>query len=183
MEQMSRNIGFQLKRFRGLRGLSLDDVAKATGVSKAQLAQIEKGEANPTVSTIWKIATGLKVSFSTLMQPSKEYFQKYGANAESPAIEEDGKYRVYSIVPYDPKRGWELYKVEIDPGVIHKSEAHPEGVEETITVIKGQAVIQCGDMKEVLNEGETLIFSGHQSHQYENLTKDITMLYLIIQYQ
>ena len=56
MEQMSRNIGFQLKKIRQQRSYSLDDVAKVSGVSKAQLAQIEKGESNPTVSTIWKIA-------------------------------------------------------------------------------------------------------------------------------
>ncbi|UZN00142.1 helix-turn-helix transcriptional regulator [Lysinibacillus sp. MHQ-1] len=39
---MSRNLAFQLKKIRQQRHLSLDDVAKATGVSKAQLAQIEK---------------------------------------------------------------------------------------------------------------------------------------------
>lgn len=180
---MSRNIGLQLKKIRTQRSLSLDDVAKATSVSKAQLAQIEKGEANPTVSTIWKIAAGLKISFSSLLQVPKTYFQKYDGNNATYISEDNGKYRVYSIIPYDPERGWELYKIEMDPGVVHKSEAHTEGVEETITVIRGQAIIQCGDMKEPLKEGETLIFSANQSHQYENPTNDLTILHLIIQYR
>lgn len=180
---MSKNIGFQLKKIRQQRSLSLDDVAKTTNVSKAQLAQIEKGEANPTVSTIWKIAAGLKISFSSLLQPPKEKFQKYEANQVTFVSENDGKYRVYSIVPYDPERGWEFYKIEMDPGVVHQSEAHTEGVEETITVIKGQAIIESGDMKEHLIEGQTLVFTGHNAHSYENPSDSLTILHLILQYR
>ncbi|MEK4228469.1 helix-turn-helix domain-containing protein [Solibacillus sp. FSL H8-0538] len=183
MEQMSRNLGFQLKKIRQQRSLSLDDVAKATAVSKAQLAQIEKGESNPTVSTIWKIAAGLRISFSSLLQPPHEQFQKYDGNRADFVAEDNGKYRVYSIIPYDPERGWELYKVEMDAGAVHKSEAHTEGVEETITVIEGQAIIEAGEMKELLIQGETLVFSGHQTHQYENPTNTRTVLHLILQYR
>lgn len=183
MEQMSKNIGFQLKKIRQQRSLSLDDVAKATNVSKAQLAQIEKGEANPTVSTIWKIAAGMRISFSSLLQPPKEQFQKFDGNSATFVSENDGNYRVYSIIPYDPDRGWELYKIEMEPGVIHQSEAHTEGVEETITVIQGQANIESGGMRERLIEGETLVFSGHQTHQYENPTDQLTILHLILQYK
>ena len=183
MEQMSRNIGVQLKKIRHQRQASLDDIAKATGVSKAQLAQIEKGEANPTVSTIWKIAAGLRISFSSLLQPPKEKVQKYSSNSANFVAEEDGKYRVYSIIPYDPDRGWEFYKVEMEPGVIHKSEAHTEGVEETVIVIQGQAVIHLGSIKEELVVGDTIVFSGDQEHHYENPTEQLTILHLILQYK
>lgn len=183
MEQMSRNIGYQLKKIRMQRSLSLDDVAKATNVSKAQLAQIEKGESNPTVSTIWKIASGMRISFSSLLQPPREHFQKYDEKESTVVSEEDGKYRVYSIIPYDPKRGWELYKIEMDPGVIHSSEAHSEGVEETLTVIKGQVTVKAGGISEELQEGVTLVFSGAQEHQYINSSNELTILHLIIQYR
>ncbi len=183
MEQMSKNLGYQLKKIRQLRSLSLDDVAKATNVSKAQLAQIEKGDSNPTVSTIWKIASGMRISFSSLLQPPREQFQKYNDKTSAVVSEEDGGYRVYSIIPYVPERGWEFYKIEIDPGVIHRSEAHPEGVEETLTVIKGQAVIEAGGMKEQLEEGDTLVFSGHQEHHYYNPSNTVSILHLIIQYR
>lgn len=183
MEQMSRNIGYQLKKIRQQRSLSLDDVAKATNVSKAQLAQIEKGEANPTVSTIWKIAAGLHISFSSLLQPPEDQFIKIVGENRTFVSEEDGNYRVYSIVPYNPKRGWELYKVEMAPNIIHESEAHSDGVEETITVIKGELIVTCGEMEEHLVEGDTLIFSAHQPHKYTNPTNELTAFHLIIQYR
>lgn len=38
------------------------------------LAQIERGEGNPTLSTLWKIANGMQVSFNTLIaQPKLPY--------------------------------------------------------------------------------------------------------------
>ena len=64
MKNLNLIIGNKLKDIRNKRNLSLDEVAKLTGVSKAMLGQIERGQSNPTVSTLWKIATGLKVSFS-----------------------------------------------------------------------------------------------------------------------
>jgi transcriptional regulator with XRE-family HTH domain len=69
VEEIRKNLGVQLHKIRRQRDMSLDDMAKLTEVSKAQLAQMEKGESNPTVSTIWKIADGLKISFSSLQPP------------------------------------------------------------------------------------------------------------------
>jgi Predicted transcriptional regulators len=60
-------IAQNLKRLREERKLSLDRVAELTGVSKSMLGQIERGDSSPTVATVWKIANGLKVSFTTLM--------------------------------------------------------------------------------------------------------------------
>ncbi len=65
MENLTLVIGNKLKNIRNSRNLSLDDVAELTGVSKAMLGQIERGKSNPTVSTLWKISTGLRVSFSS----------------------------------------------------------------------------------------------------------------------
>jgi transcriptional regulator with XRE-family HTH domain len=40
-------------------------------VSKAMLGQIERNESSPTVATLWKIATGLNVPFSSFIAPSE----------------------------------------------------------------------------------------------------------------
>ncbi len=59
-----------LKTLRANRKLSLDKVAELTGVSKTMLSQIERGESNPTIHTVWKIANGLKISFTAPDQPT-----------------------------------------------------------------------------------------------------------------
>ena len=60
-------IAVNLKRLRTERNLSLGGLAELSGVSKVMLSQIEKGESNPTINTIWKIAVGLQVSYTRLI--------------------------------------------------------------------------------------------------------------------
>ena len=42
-------------------------LSELSGVSQVMLSQIEKGESNPTINTLWKIAGGLPVSYTTLL--------------------------------------------------------------------------------------------------------------------
>ena len=74
MEPMNLRIGEKLKSIRMARTLSLDDTAALTGVSKPMLGQIERGQSVPTVTTLWKIATGLKTPLSAFLEePQTEY--------------------------------------------------------------------------------------------------------------
>ena len=58
MENFNIVFAKNLKRIREDRKLSLDKVADLTGVSKSMLGQIERGDSNPTITTVWKIANG-----------------------------------------------------------------------------------------------------------------------------
>ena len=55
------------RRLREEKRLTLDEAARLTGVSRSMLAQIEKGDVNPTISMVWKIDNGYKVSFTSLV--------------------------------------------------------------------------------------------------------------------
>jgi len=68
MEAMNLKIGEKLKSLRTTRTLSLDDVSSLTGVSKPMLGQIERGQSIPTVTILWKIATGLKTPLSYFLE-------------------------------------------------------------------------------------------------------------------
>lgn len=69
------------------------------------LAQIEKGKSSPTVTTLWKIANGLQVSFSVFMKEAvKPQIEKININQLPPVIDNNGNYLVYSIFPYHPEK-------------------------------------------------------------------------------
>ncbi len=55
-------IAENLKTLRTERNLSLGQLAELSNISKVMLSQIEKGDTNPTINTLWKIANGLKSS-------------------------------------------------------------------------------------------------------------------------
>src|SRR2546425_7373832 len=60
-------VGANLRRLRTRRGLSLERLAHASGVSRAMLSQIELGRSTPTLRTLWKIAYALNKPFSALI--------------------------------------------------------------------------------------------------------------------
>ena len=73
MDAMSSRISENLRQIRKEKKLSLDSMAEQTGVSKSMLGQIERGESSPTVATLWKIATGLHISFTALLDGTEEF--------------------------------------------------------------------------------------------------------------
>ena len=57
----------RLKRARQAQGLSLDAVAKLSGVSRSMVSQIERGESSPTISTLWNLTRALQVDVAGLL--------------------------------------------------------------------------------------------------------------------
>ena len=66
MNSMNLIVARNIKRLREEKKLSMDELAKLSGVSKSMLAQVERGEGNPTLSTLWKLSNGMKVPFNAL---------------------------------------------------------------------------------------------------------------------
>src|SRR5512133_1256001 len=60
-------VGTNLRRIRVRRGLSLERLAQASGVSRAMLSQVELGRSTPTINVVWRIARALEVPFSSLI--------------------------------------------------------------------------------------------------------------------
>ncbi len=65
--ELGRRVAENLRQRRKARSMSLDDLAQASGVSRATLSQIETCKSNPTVGVLWKIAAGLGVPFAELI--------------------------------------------------------------------------------------------------------------------
>ena len=74
MNSMNLIVARNIKRLREEKKLSMDELAKLSGVSKSMLAQVERGEGNPTLSTLWKLSNGMKVPFNALtVSPKASY--------------------------------------------------------------------------------------------------------------
>ncbi|MDU2064230.1 MAG: XRE family transcriptional regulator [Sporomusaceae bacterium] len=181
------NIGARLKATRRKRHLSLDKVAELTGVSKTMLGQIERGESSPTLNTLWKIATGLKVSFSSLVsepiqQTDCSSGQFVGFSAIQALAEDKGLLKIYPQFSFDSMRGFEMFLLELEPGCNHHSEAHDDGVEEYIMVLEGEITIGVAAQEYRLKKGDVLRYFANQPHCYQNLSKQQASFYHLIYY-
>ncbi len=156
-----------LSRMRKQRNLSLDEAAELTGVTKATLGQIERGEANPTVNTLWKIANGLKVSFSSLVEEQAPPVTVIGYNNLTPLVEEDG-YRVYPVFAYDPDKRFEVFAASLAPDTFHASHGHLKGTEEYLLVHEGKLSLELGGEVYPVGKGDAIRFYSEFPHRYRN---------------
>ena len=66
--ELTRAVGENLKRIRKSKKLSMERLAAEAGVSRSMLGQIERGEANPSVGLLGKLAGALKVPAEVLRE-------------------------------------------------------------------------------------------------------------------
>ncbi len=182
MEDLNLIIAGNLKKIRDERKLSLDKVAELTGVSKSMIGQIERGESNPTITTAWKLATGLKISFSSLMsvpQPKTIVIRKEDIN---PFVEDNGKYRVYPFFPYEDSKKFEIFTVEIDKGGYLNAEAHGDNTSEFISVFEGELTLRTENNEFLVEKGNSIRFMADKPHSYHNPGETITTMSMVIYY-
>ncbi|GGN67651.1 helix-turn-helix domain-containing protein [Oceanobacillus indicireducens] len=181
MEFIQEVIADNLAEIRKARGLSFDQLAELTGVSKAMLAQIERGKSNPTVTTLWKIANGLQVSFSSFLKENeKPKIEKIDMSKLSPVIDDGGNYLVYSVFPFHPEKKFEIFTVELQPGFSHQAEKHIG--EEYILIQRGTLTIEIHDEEFELKAHETIKFPANTVHVYTNDTDELVRFYTVIFY-
>jgi XRE family transcriptional regulator, regulator of sulfur utilization len=182
MENLSLQVGKNIRRVRKERGLSLEQVSELTSVSKAMIGQIERGESNPTVAILWKIANGLKISFSSLLEKISASVSVIHFEETAPVFEDDGRYIVYPIFPFDPMKKWESFRVEVKPECSYINEGHPKGVEEYITVLAGELTMKIDGEYYQLKEGSSIRFAADHGHQYLNQKNKTAICQMMIYY-
>lgn len=183
MESINLILSQNLKNLRAERKLSLDKLADLTGISKTMLGQIERGESSPSLTTVWKIANGLKVSFTSLIVEPPADAVVVRRQAIQALEDPERKYRLYPVFPYDAERGFEVYTVEIDPGGELGSDPHREGTEELITLFAGTLELEIAGEPYALQTGDAIRFRADRPHRYRNLGPGPVKLSMTIRYR
>lgn len=168
MKDVNRLIGENVRQLREERGYSLGGLAELVQVSKSMLSQIEKGETNPSVGTIWKIANGLRVSFTELLTEESIHFKVVRKTSLQGISQEDEKYSIWPYFPYDSEKRFEMYTFELESHSKHYSEAHVKGVEEYFIVNSGEIEVTVGTRKVCLSQGDAITFKADREHSYIN---------------
>lgn len=169
MDQSVETIAANLRTIRDTRSLSLDQLSKLTGVSKSMLRQIETGKSSPTIATIWKIANGLRVSFTTLLRKPEVAAEVRAFKAGRPLTAQGEHYRLYPLIPFEPQQAFETYYVEIDPDTVFSGEPHEGNTYEYVFVTTGKLEITVGDNAFNVDAGEFLQFQANLPHEYRCL--------------
>ena len=203
MDAMSSRISENLRQIRKEKKLSLDSMAEQTGVSKSMLAQIERGDGNPTISTLWKISNGMKVPFDALtVRPENLYqivktseiqplLEDKGRQTEtqlirkgevSPLLSDEGRFRLFPFFPYDAERRFEMLSIELEPGTRSESVPHEDGTEEFVLVFEGALRLTVDGVEYVVEAGEGIRYLANKPHIYECHGTQKTKICMVIYY-
>lgn len=173
MDRLSKNISVNLKKIRMVKKMSLDDVSELTGVSKSMLGQIERGDSNPTISTISKIISGLRITIDDLISTPVNVTYIVNREKLKPVKAIDGQYTVYNYFSYDKTREFEIYGITIQPDGIYQSCSHGEHTAEYIIVTSGTLTLKIGDEFYEIKEGDAFRFDSDKEHRYINNGKNM----------
>ena len=68
-------LGARLRTARNSRGLTLDQLSDRSGYSSRHIANIEKGDVNPSFEVLSNLVKALGVSFDTVFDPADEQLE------------------------------------------------------------------------------------------------------------
>ena len=182
MEQQQNAISNNLKNVRKQRNLSLDQLAELTGVSKSMLRQIETGRSSPTIATIWKIANGLRLSFTSLISKPHPDAAIMGFKESKPLTAKSGRYRLFPLVPFDPGHAFEIYHLEIEPETEYEGEPHEGNVEEYVFVLQGRLEITVENNQFPVDANQFIRFVANRPHKYFSAGKEMVQAIMMISY-
>lgn len=159
-------IGLNLNKLRMERNLSLGQLAESSHISKVMLSQIEKGDTNPTINTIWKIANGLRVPYTVLLEQPEHGISVISKGDALKQTNEGEHYRIYCYYENTPQRDFEMFQIELDPGCETAPVTHSAKSYEYVMVLEGELLVTVGEDRYSLRRDDAVSFASDVPHTY-----------------
>ena len=181
-EVSSGRLGERVRALRRERGWTLEMLAERSGVSRAMISKLERGEKNPTLVVAAKVAEGLGMNLSQLV----------GVEEKSKVVVVPRERR---MTMRDPETGFERQLlspslggrgVEFMRNVVPENSTsgelppHRRGVEEYVVVERGRLRAVLGGVEYVLEEGDAAYFEADVAHRFDNAGEGECSYYLVI---
>jgi len=181
-EVSSGRLGERVRALRRERGWTLELLAERSGVSRAMISKLERGEKNPTLVVAARVAEGLGVSLSQLVG-IEERRNVVVVPRERRVVMRDPKtgFERQLLSPTFGGRGLEFIRNVVPEGSTSgEFPPHRRGVEEYVVVEKGRLRAVLGGEEHILNQGDAAYFEADVAHRFDNVGKGECSYYLVI---
>lgn len=158
-------IGKKLKRYRTKNGLTLEELASRTELTKGFLSQLENDLTSPSITTLSDIVEALGISMSTFFKEESE--EQLVFSKEDFFIDEQEEYTISWIVPNAQKNEMEPILLEI-PSEGKSFEVSPHEGEEWGYVLSGKIDLIMEEERYTVSKGQTFYIKGDKNHYLEN---------------
>jgi transcriptional regulator with XRE-family HTH domain len=174
-------VGPNLRRVRTKRGLSLERLARRSGVSRSMLSQIELGQTSPTVTLLWKIARSLGVPFTALTGPSHGGAPQVVRARDSRVLtNQAGSFSSRALFPPSDRPRSEFFEIRLKVGAQEQSQPRAPGTLANLVVGLGTVDVDVDRTSHHLEAADAILFACDVSHAYRNTGRTEALLYLVL---
>jgi transcriptional regulator with XRE-family HTH domain len=174
---IAQHLGSNVRKLREARGLTQERIAKLAGVPRPTWANLESGQANPTLAVLARVADALQVRLEELIEPPKAQAKLYGVGALP--TRKRGNVSIRKLLP-ESLPGLELERMELPPGGQMVGIPHTPGTREYLTCEEGQIELTVSGQTFALGPGDVVVFRGDQRHSYRNPGRSRCVAYSVV---
>ena len=165
-DQVVAHLARNLSTLRHTRALTQEQLAKAAGLPRSTIANLESGDANPSLTVLLKVAGALGVPLDELLAAPRAKVRKWlAADVESQSRGHGVTMR--PLVP-EPVPEEMLTVMDFAPNAALRGTPHLPGTREYFTCLEGTVTIAVAGDRFDLAPGEVLAFPGNLPHAYQN---------------
>lgn len=170
-ETFDNETGERMKALRLAQGFTLDELAKRSGVSRAMISRIERGETSPTAQLLARLCSALGSTLS-------RFFAAQDVSGHP--LLRAGDQRVWrdpatgyirrSVSPDGTGSPVDIVEVDFPPGacVIFESHQFDRELTQHLWLFKGRMTMTAGNMVHRLEAGDCLFMRLDESHVFDN---------------
>ena len=163
----------RVKSLRTQHGMSLRQLAEATGLSAALLSQVERGATDPSLSTVRRLAHVLGTDLATLFAEEAPTGPHISRPGHRPLMSSgDGAVAYERLTP--GRTELEFLQGRLAPGQATSAEPWAHSSVECSVVLTGRLTVQIGGTDHELVAGESISFDSRAPHRYLNTSADPT---------
>jgi transcriptional regulator with XRE-family HTH domain len=178
VQEVVDRIGKRLRGIRAERGLTLQQVAAASGLTRAFLSQLERGETSASVSSLYRICAALGVELQDLFEPPQSSLVRA---SERRASFLGGTGVVDYLLTPESERRAELIETHLQPGGAADEELFTRPGDLVIAHVRhGKLEIRLDAEVITLGEGDTLTFDPTVPHTWCNPSKRARAVVLFV---
>jgi len=159
-------IGAKLRATRLAQGLTIEQLATATGLSKGFVSRLERDDTSPSVATLVAVCEALSLPVGSLFEaPTSALVTAQAA----PRINMGGSGTVDRLITPRGQGEVQLLRSSLQPGASGGDELYAINCSvEVLHVIAGEVTVRFVNDEHTLHAGDTLTFPGHQPHTWVN---------------
>jgi transcriptional regulator with XRE-family HTH domain len=160
-------LGRKIRDLRLRRGMTVQQLASASNLSKGFISQVENDRTSPSLATLRVLARALDTSVAYLVVEEEQVPHLVRAG-DRPLLQVGGNAGRVEVLSAQPKRNLELILAELPPGLSARDKRHYHHGEECLFCIEGTVRLQCGEHTFVLETGDACHYDGRMPHSVEN---------------